>query len=112
MTTPAFPRMSCLSRVVSRNGYCVEVRIHEDGEAAWLLQIVDDQGCLTGWIESFVTDQAAFDEAMRAIEQEGIMSFIGSVPDNFPWPANEYLPASRVQRCRLTQRSGKSDSAG
>jgi hypothetical protein len=112
MTTPAFSRMSSLSRVVARDGYCVEVRIHEDGEAAWLLQIVDDQGCLTGWIESFVTDQAAFDEAMRAIEEEGITSFIGSVSGNLPWPANEYRPASRIQRCKVTHNPGMSDRAG
>jgi hypothetical protein len=103
MATPGSAHMSSLSRVVSRDGYCVEVRIYEDGEAAWLLQIVDDQGCMTGWIESFVSDQAAFDEAMRAIEEEGITSFIGSVSGAFPWPANEYLPDSRTLRCKETQ---------
>jgi hypothetical protein len=103
MATPGLAQMSSLSRVVSRDGYCVEVRIYEDGEASWLLQIVDEQGCMTGWIESFVSDQAAFDEAMRAIEEEGITSFVGSVSDDFPWPANEYLPASRIQRCKEMQ---------
>ena len=100
MASPYTARMSPLSRVVSRDGYSVEVRIFEDGEAAWLLQIVDDQGCITGWIESFISDQAAFDQAIRAIEQEGIASFIGSVSGDFPWPANEYLPASRTLRCK------------
>jgi hypothetical protein len=103
MATPCLANMSPLSRVVSRDGHRVEVRIYEDGEAEWLLQIVDDQGCMTGWIESFVSDQAAFDEAMRAIEQEGIRTFIGSVSGTFPWPANEYLPDSRKLRCKEMQ---------
>ena len=103
MAAPGLAPMSSLSRVVSRDGYCVEVRIYEDGEAAWLLQIVDDQGCMTGWIESFVSDQAAFDEAMKAIEKEGIRSFIGSIADALPWPDNEYLPDSRTLRCKEMQ---------
>lgn len=105
-------RMSPLSRVVSRDGCCVEVRIYEEGEAAWLLQVVDDHGCMTGWIEPFLTDQAALDEAMRAIDEKGIRSFIGSVSGDFPWPANEYLPASRTQRCKETQFSRMTSSAG
>ena len=103
MATPGLAHMSSWSRVVARDGYCVEVRIYEDGEAAWLLQIVDDRGCMTGWIEPFVTDQAALDEAMKAIEEEGIMSFIGSTQGGFPWPVNEYRPASRTQRCKEMQ---------
>jgi hypothetical protein len=104
--------MSPLSRVVMRGGYCVEVRIYEEGEAAWLLQIVDDHGCMTGWIESFLTDRAALDEAMRAIEEKGIMAFIGSDLGEFAWPANEYLPASRIQRCRETQNRGMPNRTG
>lgn len=102
MAAPYTAPMSPLSRVVSRDGYSVEVRIFEDGEAAWLLQIVDDQGCMTGWIESFAADQAALDEALRAIEEEGIVTFIGSISGDFPWPVNEYLMPSGIQRCKAT----------
>ena len=80
-------RVSSLSRTVTRDGYSVSIDIHEDDEGGWLLQLVDLCGNLTGWNKSFETDRAALDEAMRAIEEEGITSFIGSVSDNFPWHA-------------------------
>lgn len=83
-------RISPLSRTVSRDGYSVRIDIYEDDDGRWLLQVVDLCGNLTGWYESFITDRAAFDEAVRAIEVEGITSFIGFVSGNFPWPANEY----------------------
>lgn len=82
-------RRSPLSRTVSRDGYSVRIDIYKSVCNGWLLQIVDLYGNLTGWNELFVTDQAALDEALRAIEEENITSFIGSVSGDFPWPMNE-----------------------
>ena len=96
--------MSPLSRVVWREGYAVEVRIFEDGECAWLLQIVDDDGCMTGWVDAFATDRAAFDCAMQAIDEQGITAFVGRAGGGFPWPANEFLPRNRTQRCKESRR--------
>ncbi len=84
------PRISPLSRTVSRDGYSVQIDIYEDVNGGWLLQVVDLCGNLTGWNELFETDRAALDEALRAIEEEGITSFIGLISGNFPWPINEY----------------------
>jgi hypothetical protein len=35
------------------------------------------------------TERAALDEAVSAIQEEGIASFIGSVSGDYPWPADE-----------------------
>lgn len=83
------PGKSPLSRTVSRDGYSVRIDIYEYVDGGWLLQVADLCGNLTGWNEIFVTDRTALDEAMRAIEEEGITSFIGFISANFPWSANE-----------------------
>ena len=71
---------SPLSRVVERDQWTVNVVIHDDGQGGWLLEIVDRRGNLTGWTDSFPTDQVALDAAIEAIDDEGIETFIG--PDS------------------------------
>ncbi|MFK5987005.1 MAG: transposase [Pseudomonadota bacterium] len=46
---------------------------NDDG---WFLEIVDIDNNSTIWDEPFDSDQLAFDEAMNAIEEEGILAFI------------------------------------
>ena len=71
---------SPLNRVVERDQWTVNVVIHHDGQGGWFLQIDDGRGNLTGWIDSFPTDQAALETATKAIDDEGIETFIG--PDS------------------------------
>ena len=54
--------------------------IYDDGNAGWLLEVVDEFGNSTVWNESFPTDKTALAEALNTIETEGIASVIGSVP--------------------------------
>ena len=75
------PKESPLSRIVERNRWTVNVEIYDDGQGGWILGIVDSRGNSTIWTDSFATDQAALDEAIRAIGSEGIESFIGSDSD-------------------------------
>jgi uncharacterized protein len=75
-----YPAHSPLSQRLSRDGTTVEIQIYEDGNAGWLLEIVDEFGNSTVWNESFLTDQAALTEALKTIEREGIASFLGTAP--------------------------------
>jgi len=68
-------------RVIERNRWTVYVEIYRDREGGWNLQIEDGRGNATVWTIPFATEQAAFDEAVEAIDTEGIESFIGADSD-------------------------------
>lgn len=70
--------MSPLCQPVTRNGKSVQVDIYDDGNGAWLLEVVDEYNNSTVWEDAFTTEQAALDEALSAITNEGIESFIGT----------------------------------
>jgi hypothetical protein len=69
---------SPLSRVVVEDGESVEICIYrlEDEVMEWSLEIVAADGCSTVWEEPFETDEAALAEALSAIKDEGIKSFL------------------------------------
>ena len=75
------PEISELSRTVKKDGWELDIVIMDDGEGKWLLSIHDDSGGGTHWTESFDTEQRALDEALKAIDEEGVASF--TVPQ--PW---------------------------
>ena len=69
---------SPLSRSVEQNGDRVEIAIYrlEDEVMEWSLEIVASNGCSTVWEEPFDSDEAALAEALSAIKDEGIKSFL------------------------------------
>ena len=67
-------------RVIERNSWTVNVAIYRDREGGWILQIDDRRGNATVWTDPFATEQFALDAALKAIDTEGIESFIG--PDS------------------------------
>ncbi len=67
-------------RVIARNRWTVNVEIYQDREGEWILQVEDGRGNATVWTDPFAMEQAAFDAALKAIDTEGIESFIG--PDS------------------------------
>lgn len=71
-------KMSPLCREVTRDGVTVYIDIYEDGAGGWILEVVDEYNNSTVWNDPFDTDEAALREALDAIENEGIVSFIGS----------------------------------
>jgi uncharacterized protein len=71
---------SPLSQRVTRDGTTVEIEIYDDGKGGWLLEIVDEFWNSTVWDDSFPTDSAALQEALRTIDNEGIASVIGVAP--------------------------------
>jgi hypothetical protein len=69
--------MSPLSRKVTKDGFTVEIMIYHDGDDdEWHLEVVDQEEGSTVWGDPFPTDQAALDEVMRTIEEEGIATFL------------------------------------
>ena len=48
-----------------------------------MLEVIDEYENSTCWDDSFATQKAAVDEAVQAIEEEGIDVFIGSADGTF-----------------------------
>lgn len=64
-------------QTVSRNGKTVEVQIYSSGKNDWILEVVDEENNSTVWDDLFATDDEAFQEFQRTLEEEGIESMIG-----------------------------------
>jgi hypothetical protein len=70
--------LSPLCRPFERRGKTVQIDIFGDGDGGWLLEVIDEFGNSTVWDDTFISDQAALDEALDTIENDGIESLIGS----------------------------------
>lgn len=67
---------SPLERDVTRDGTTVRVFIYRGRQdPGWLLEIEDERGGSTVWEDFFDNEQAALDEALRTIDEDGIHSF-------------------------------------
>ncbi len=69
---------SPLSKTLKRDGIEVDILIYriEGSDEGWSLEVVDSEGTSTVWDELFETDQAALDEVIRTIGEEGISSLL------------------------------------
>ena len=68
---------SPLSQQIIRDGTTIEVRIYRgEHEVEWILEVVDQAGGSTVWDETFVTEQAALNEVVATIADEGIGCFL------------------------------------
>ena len=63
-----------MCRKLRRDGIEVDILIYrfEGSNEGWILEVVDEEESSTVWVEPFDTDQAALDEVMRIVEEEGI----------------------------------------
>jgi hypothetical protein len=75
------PKESALSRPYREGDVTVQIDIYEGDEGGWLLEIVDQQNNTTVWDDIFETEQEALDEALSALEDEGIEAFVGPVEE-------------------------------
>lgn len=67
---------SPLERKVERDGIRVEIFIYRGpDDEGWMLEIQDHTGGSTVWEDRFTSDREAHDEAIRAIDADGIASF-------------------------------------
>jgi len=84
MTESPFPKLSPLCQSATQDGKTVRIDIYEDGADGWLLEVIDEHGNSTCWDDPFDTDQAALDEALSTIEDEGIDALIGFPSSSSP----------------------------
>jgi len=63
---------------VSKEGKTVRVQIYSSGRDDWILEVVDDRGTSTVWDEPFTTDDEAYREFQRTLQEEGIDAMIGT----------------------------------
>ena len=60
---------------VEQDGMSVQILIYRLEDTEWSLEIVAEDGTSTVWDDLFASDEDAKDEAMSAIETDGILSF-------------------------------------
>jgi len=72
---------SPLNQTLTRNGVTVEIHIYKGSESDWILEVVDSAQNSHVWDEQFKTDQQAFDEAMRALDEQPL-EFIEPTQDS------------------------------
>jgi uncharacterized protein len=66
---------SALSRTIREGGTEVCIDIYRLETSDWSLEVVDETGTSTVWDDLFPTDQAALEEALKTIHEEGIGTF-------------------------------------
>jgi len=67
---------SALSRTIQEDGIELRIDIYRLETTDWSLEMIDERGTSTVWDDLFPTDQAALDEALKAIHEEGIRNFL------------------------------------
>ena len=69
--------ISGLSCEHSQGDSRVRIEIYRlEREEEWTLEVVAEDGTSTVWDDTFITDQAALDEAICTIDEEGVRSFL------------------------------------
>jgi len=68
-----------IAREIERDGFIIIVKAHKNNEDGWILEIADEQGSSAVWTNLFQSAQDALNEGIRALEDEGIGSFISDL---------------------------------
>ena len=69
--------ISGLSREHSQDDGRVQIKIFRlEREEEWTLEVVAEDGTSTVWDNTFVSTRVALDEAIRAVDEEGVRSFL------------------------------------
>jgi uncharacterized protein len=70
---------SGLSRNVARDGITVKLCIYRlETDTKWSLEVVDSAGTAIVWDDQFSSDDAANEEFLRTVAEEGMTSFLDS----------------------------------
>jgi len=62
----------------SAEGKTVDIDIYRTEDSSWILEIVDQDNNSTLWEDQFEQEDDALAEALDALKEEGIASFVGS----------------------------------
>ena len=74
---------SPLSQTLTEDGITIEIIIFRDAdEDEWTLEILDHNDGSTIWEDGFETEEDALEEALRAVEEDGIASFAKALAIN------------------------------
>ena len=76
-----FPE-SDIKKEIEIDGCKVTIEVCKDAQGGWILEIVDEKWHSTVWDDPFPTAKEALDAGIRAIEEDGIRSFIGYPSEN------------------------------
>jgi hypothetical protein len=69
--------MSPLCQAYEADGKSVQIDIYNGDNGGWLIEVVDQYDNSTVWNDELPTEQAALDEAIKTIKEDGIAAFIG-----------------------------------
>ena len=69
---------SNITKEIEKDGSKVTIEVYESDQkgGGWILEIVDDEGNSTVWDSQFPSSKEALDAGIKAIDEEGIQSFI------------------------------------
>jgi len=79
---------SPLEQSLTRDGITLQIKIYKSGDSDWNLEVVDEHGTSTYWKRTFLSDTEALALALKTIENEGAMLFVGNTSDS-PAPSTE-----------------------
>lgn len=69
---------SDITKEIEKDGSRVTIKVYKaEEEGGWILEIVDEGWNSTLWDDLFPSAKEALDEGIKAIDKEGIQSFIG-----------------------------------
>lgn len=69
---------SDITKEFEKDGSKVTIEVYKaEEEGGWILEIVDEGWNSTLWDDLFPSAKEALDEGIKAIDKEGIQSFIG-----------------------------------
>lgn len=75
---------SPLSQTVSQDSITVRVSIFKlEADEGWTLEVVNETGTSTVWEATFETDTVAFEAFKRAVEVEGMETFLDDDTDGW-----------------------------
>ena len=67
---------SNITKEIEKDGSRVTIEVYKAEEGGWILEIVDEGWNSTVWDDLFPSAKEALDTGIKAIEKEGIESFI------------------------------------
>ena len=68
---------SNLKREIEQDGFKITIVVYKGDEGGWILEFVDEGWNSTVWDELFPSAKEALDAGYKAIEEQGIQTFIG-----------------------------------